>query len=302
MNNYMIKYATGKRRLTFNIPTESWDAYRKRVEEMGFRSNIEVLRHLASYLWRQENGCFVPKAAQKILSCIPDTYQYTWGKIKKIRRRYWFNEEDAVRFTSLYEGCTNTLFGKLVKAFISADASAVKSFRKRIHADRVVRPVNERLISAYISFDQYDQVRDMARSAGLKITQLLRLVLNVFAENEESHRVPEPLSSVFTAIMQIEGSTLRSFKNEIAVCVTILDKAQYDKVGYFIKRYSVPGERELVRRLVLFLLHSRELSGSFLPDISQEEDSNYGEEFFDENESYWNDRMSRREFVSDLYK
>lgn len=300
----MIESTANKEAIRFRIPQDLWNAYKERVEKFGFKSNLEVMSYLLGRLRRKENGLPVSKTIKKIFSCIPETCRYgLWKRTRTTQRTFCLDKEIASWVIFVCSGRISILLNKLIEAFLAADASTIRSLRREVHKPYVYSPISWR-VDVCVSCDQFDCIQEMAHNAGLKISRLIRLVMNVFDENEESHRVPEAISTVFTNIMQTEGITLKKLKSDISIKVNILDDAQRGMMKAFIRRYNIPGEKELLRRFVLFLLHSYELPASFIPQPTIEENTakDCWDEYFDENESYWNIRASRKEFVSSLYR
>lgn len=300
----MVKYTADKKVIRFRLPQDLWKAYKQRVEEFGFKSNVEVISCLIDSLRRKKNGLPVSRAAEKIFSYIPESCRYSpWKRMRTTQRMFYLDKEIASWVISFYPNCISILFNKLIEAFLAADVSTIRSLRRKIHKPYAYSPISKS-VSIYVSYDQFDHLLGMARNAGLKIPQLIRLVMSVFYENEESNRAPEAISSVFAGVMQMEGITLKKLKNDVSITVKILDDAQRDMMKIFMSRYSIPGVREMLRRLVLFLLYSYELPTSFIPQSTPEGNKaeDCWDEYFDENETYWNIRASRKEFVSSLYR
>lgn len=304
MDKYMIKYMADKEVVRFRLPKDLWNAYKERVEEFGFKSNVEVMSCLIDSFRRKKNGLPVSQAAKKIFSYIPEACRYRpWKRTRTTQRMFYLDKEIASWVISFYPSRISILFNKLIEGFLAADVSTIRSLRREVHKPYAYSPISKS-VSIYVSYDQFDYLLGMARNAGLKIPQLIRLVMSVFYENEESNRAPEAISSVFADVMQMEGITLKKLKNDVSITVKILDDVQRDMMKVFMSRYSIPGVREMMRRLVLFLLHSYELPASFIPQSTTEENKaeDCWDEYFDENETYWNIRASRKEFANSLYR
>lgn len=300
----MVKYTADKEVIRFSMPQDLWSAYKKRVKEFGFKSKTEVTSHLIDCFRRRKNGLPVSKTAEKIFSYIPENCQYVPRKAPRTPpRMFWLDKENAAWVYSLYSGRVSILLNGLIEAFLAADVSTIKSFRQETHAVYVCRPPETRLICIHVTCDQYDRLREVSSNAGLKISQLFRLVLNVFDGDEESCRVPASVSSVFTKVMRIKGFTLERFAREACVGMVVSDDRQWDIIEAMIKRYGIPGKKELLRRFALFLLCSQELSLSALPKKPMEygEMSSCWNDAFDENEVYWNTQASKKDFVNSLY-
>lgn len=289
---------------TVRVPAVLAEIYDKQIGEYGFRDKTEVLIYLAVGLWNEEHGIknswfvrdILSRATQErspVLSCLPS-----------IPRGLIFADKDKDKILSLsnYKYLSN-LMNAVLEAFLAAKNREKRLLRKEMHAKFVDEIANAYFLQTYIGNNQYDQLFQMAKRNGLTFSGMIRTAINAMLSTEglipETWLIPFEVQDAIQEHLRIEGFTRHHFQRDVQVRISIGNDMHSEAICRLIHRYNIPGTSEFLRRAIIFLLNSKDI-----PDLRVSDDyPNESEDvYFDENETYTNNRLSRKDFVRSIYQ
>lgn len=284
---------------TFTTPCILSEIYDDQIRKYGFRNKIEVLSYLAVCLWNKENGIKNSYYVRRILDLVSIERSPVLCCLPRNTKAINLKGEEKDKALSLHQfGYLGNLMNALLEAFIAAKSLDKRLLRKEMHAKYVKEPISK-TIGTYISESQYDLLYKMAKRAGITIQGLIRLVIDSMLTSEnlipETWFVPFEIQDVISDYLRIDGFTFHRFKREIKVDIFRENGTTNNAISQLIFRYNIPGANELVRRAILFLLNSGNIPLLYVPEENEPE-------YFDENEVYTNERLSRKDFVRSIYQ
>lgn len=287
---------------TFTTPCILSEIYDDQIRKYGFRNKIEILTYLAVCLWNKENGVKNSYYVRRILDLVSIERSPVLCCLPRNTKAIILKGEEKDKVLSLRQfGYLSNLMNALLEAFIAAKSLDKRLLRKEMHAKYVKEPVSK-TIGTYISESQYDLLYKMAKRAGTTIQGLICLVINSMLTSEnliaETWFVPFEIQDAISNYLRIDGFTFHRFKREIKVDIYRENETTNNAISKLIFRYKIPGANELVRRAILFLLNSGNIQLLHVPEEPEENEP----EYFDENEVYTNERMSRKDFVRSIYQ
>lgn len=287
---------------TFTTPSVLAEIYDEQIRKFGFRNKTEVLVYLAVCLWNKENGIKNNYYVRRILDLVSIERSPALCCLPRDTKAINLKGEEKDKVLSLRQfGYLSNLMNALLEAFIAAKSLDKRLLRKEMHAKYVKEPVSK-TIGTYISENQYDLLYKMAKRAGTTIQGLINLVIEAMLTSEnlipETWFIPFEIQDVINDYLRIDGFTFYKFKREISVDISMKNETISDGISRLIFQYKIPGANELVRRAILFLLNSGNIPFRHIPEEPEENEL----EYFDENEVYTNERISRKDFVRSIYQ
>ena len=190
----------------------------------------------------------------------------------------------------------------MMEAFLAAGKYEKRMLRKEMHARYVHEVSGSEWLQTYISESQYDQLFDLAIHSGMSFTGMVRSAIMLVLASEDilqdGYPVPFEVQEGIRELLCIEGFTLHHFSRKIQFRIRIGSDELHTGIYYLIQRYEIPGTSELLRRVLLLLLDTKGIGLRYVPDELQQEESDY----FDENELYRNERLSRKDFARSIYQ
>lgn len=288
---------------TFRIPTVLAEIYDKQIGKYGFRDKTEALIYLAVGLWNEKHGIKNSWFVRDILSRVTPERPPVLSCFPSIPRGLSLTDEDKKKILSLsnYKYLSN-LMNAVLEAFLAAKDKEKKLLRKEMHANFVRETTHAYYLQAYVSNDQYDQLHQMARRTGLSFIEMIRTAINVALSMEglmsETRPIPFEVQDAIQKYLCLEGFTLHHFRRDEPARVSIGSELQSEAICRLIRKYAIPGTSEFLRRVLLFLLNSKDIPDLRVPDEPEEPENVY----FDDNETYTNNRLSRKDFVRSIYQ
>lgn len=288
--------------ITYSVPTVLLEKYDEQVRRYGFRNNTEVLTYLAAGLWNEENGLQNSSYVKHILQLVTPERPSVLSCFPRITRALCMGEEDKRKVLSLCQyGYVGNLVNALLEAFLVAKSRDKRRMRKEMHISFVFETVAPYRIVTHLRSDQYDQLDLMAKRGGTTVNKLIYAAIDAMLTAEgfipEEWVVPFEIQNVMQDILRIEGFTLHHFAREASIYTKISEKYS-GAIGCLIRQYAIPGTAEFLRRVLLFLLNSKDIPDLRTSDEPEELENIY----FDDNETYTNNRLSRKDFVRSIYQ
>lgn len=288
---------------TFTTPTMLAEMYDAQMCQFGYRNKTEVLTYLACSLWNKENGQHNSRVVERILQRATPERASVLLCCPRVYRGLCMTDDEKDKILSLHHyGYLSNLINAVMEAFLSAAMRDKRSLRKEMHVSLWKENISPYYLKTYVSNSQYDQLCHMAQRSGVTFVDLMRTGIDAVLIAEglipETWFVPFELQDAIQDSLRIEGFTLHRFSRGAQVQINIHDELRGEAVRSLIRRYEIPGTTEFLRRVILFLLESQNI-----PDLRT---SNYTEEseevYFDENEMYANERLSRKDFSRSIYQ
>lgn len=134
-------------------------------------------------------------------------------------------------------------------------------------------------------------MKGMVRSA-------IDMILAAEGLSTSDYPVPLEIQEAVRGYLRIEGFTLYRFSGDTHIVIDIPDDRYRDRLHELMRRHEIPGASELVRRALLFLMEADKVDYRYVPEETEPGDTDY----FDENESYYNERLSRVDFARSIYR
>lgn len=286
---------------TYTAPTVLAEEYDRQVKEFGFRDRQEALIYLAIGLYNERNGIKNSRIVRRILSRVSIERSPVIRVLPRKCRGLQLANKYKDKILSLTDfGYLSNLVNAVMEAFLAAGRTDKRGLRKEMHARFVPQVPGSGWLQTYISDLLYDRLFEMAIHGGMSFTSMVRSAISMVlaAENvlSDSYPVPFEVQEAIQDCLQIEGFTTHRFSREIQFRIHIGDGDMYNGVYRLIHRYQIPGTAEFLRRVLLFLLNSKEIGFRYMPE--EPEDSGY----FDDNESYCYERLSRKDFARSIYQ
>lgn len=188
-----------------------------------------------------------------------------------------------------------------MEAFMLSSKCYRRMLRKEMHASFVTGTPGSGYVQTYISDLQYDKLFEMAIRGGMSLTGMIRSTIEAVLMAEEvipeRWLVPLDIQDVIPDYLHVEGFTYHNFSRDIQFRMNIGSEENSRGIQKLLCKYEIPGFNEFLRRVILFLLNSNSIE--FQNILDKEEQENF---YFDENELYMNDRLSRKDFVRSIYQ
>ncbi|RHJ74986.1 hypothetical protein [Parabacteroides sp. AM08-6] len=288
---------------TYTAPVVLVEEYNRQIQEFGFKDKQEVLTYLAVGLCNERNGIKNSWIVRGILSRVsverppvlrifPRTYMGI-----QIRGEY----KDKILSLSDF-GYLSNLMNAVMEAFLAAGRTEKRRLRKEMHARFVPDVPGSEWLQTYISNTQYDKLFEMAIHGGMSITGMVRSAIGLVLAAEyvlpDACPVPYEVQEAIQGRLRIEGFTTHRFSREVQFRMYVGNDGVRDGIYRLIQRYQIPGTSEFLRRVLLFLLESKSIGFRYIPEESDFSESDY----FDDNEMYYNERLSRKDFVRSIYQ
>lgn len=288
---------------TFTAPVVLTELYDEQICKYGFRDKSEALIYLAIGLWNEEHGINNSWFVRDILSRATPERSPVLSCLPRIYRGIVLADEEKDKLLSLsrYQYLSN-LMNTVLEAFLAAKNKEKRLLRKEIHTRFVDEIANAYYLQTYVSNDQYDQLHRMARRNGLTFVGMIRTAIDAVLSTEglipETWLVPFEIQDAIQKHLCIEGFTLHHFRREVQARISIDSEIQSEAICRLIRQHGIPGTAEFLRRVLLFLLNSKDIPDLRVPDEPEEPENVY----FDENETYINNRLSRKDFARSIYQ
>lgn len=287
---------------TVTVPVMLMEMYDVQIREYGYMNKSEVLTYLAVGLWNEENGIANSRIVRSILSRVTRQRAPVFQRCP--RRTFGISlsvkESDKILSLSRYDYLSN-LINAVMEAFLAAGRYEKRMLRKEMHSGYVKDSNCSYYLQTYISDDGYDRLCRMAYRGGMTLAGLLRATLNTALITEElipeTRFIPFEVQDAIQDSLRIEGFTLYHFSREVQIRINIADEMGNEAINRLIHRYDIPGANELLRRVLLFLLDANNIPYQRTSDYPEENE----EAYFDESEIYVNERLSRKDFVMQIY-
>lgn len=288
---------------TFTAPAVLIDIYDEQLCRYGFHDKVEALIYLAIGLWNEEHGIKNSWFVRDILSRATPERSPALSCLPRVYRGLVLADEEKGKLLSLsrYHYLSN-LMNTVLEAFLAAKSREKRLLRKEMHAKFMRETTNAYYLQTYISNEQYDQLHRMARRNGLTFVGMIRIAINAVLSTEglipETWLVPFEVQDAIQSHLRIEGFTLHRFRRDVAAHVSIGSDMHSEAICRLIRQYAIPGTTEFLRRVLLFLLNSKDIPDLRVPDEPEEPENVY----FDDNETYTNNRLSHKDFVRSIYQ
>ncbi len=282
---------------TVCIPTLLYDMYTKQVQELGFTNKSEVLTYLIEALYRKDNGLKNSSVVRKILQYVPIERNPILWRMPKTITGFSFTGETVMKLSSVHSGRKDIL-PSLIEAFLGVHPNVRKRLRIEIHA-KLLQNISTINLRAHVSEKQYETLKGIAVRAGLSISALLNLCIDILIISEgmgNDTYIPEEIQDAFSKYLRIEGVTTWMFKQDCYLNINVRDDLKCMKIIALMKKYIIPTDNEFLRRIVLFLLHAKDISFEYKASA----DDSYKAET-DEYEDYYNEQLARKSFIKELY-
>lgn len=282
---------------TVCIPTLLYDMYTKQVQELGFTNKSEVLTYLIEALYRKDNGLKNSSVVRKILQYVPIERNPILWRMPKTITGFSFTGETVMKLSSVHSGRKDIL-PSLIEAFLGVHPNVRKRLRIEIHA-KLLQNISTINLRAQVSEKQYETLKGIAVRAGLSISALLNLCIDILIISEgmgNDNYIPEEIQDAFSKYLRIEGVTTWMFKQDCYLNINVRDDLKCMKIIALMKKYIIPTDNEFLRRIVLFLLHAKDISFEYKASA----DDSYKAET-DEYEDYYNEQLARKSFIKELY-
>ncbi|WP_143813325.1 hypothetical protein [Parabacteroides provencensis] len=288
---------------TYTAPVVLAEEYDKQVKEFGFRDKQEALIYLAIGLYNERNGIKNSWIVRCILSRVSVERPPVLRVFPRKHRGLQLAEEYKDKIFSLTDfGYLSNLINALMEAFLSARRGEKRGLRKEMHARFVPKVPCSGWLQTYMSDSLYDRLFEMSIHGGMSFTCMVRSAISMVLAAEDvlsdSYPIPFEVQEAIQDHLRIEGFTTHSFSREIQFRIYIGEGDMYNGVYRLMHRYQIPGTAEFLRRVLLFLLNSKEIGFRYTPEYPEPEGSDY----FDDNESYYNELLSRKDFARSIYQ
>lgn len=288
---------------TYTAPTVLAEEYDKQIKEFGFRDKQEILVYLAIGLYNERNGLKNSRTVRKILRRVSVERSPVLQIFPRVYRGIQMRTEYKDKILSLSDfRYLSNLMNAMMEAFLAAGKYEKRMLRKEMHARYVHEVSGSEWLQTYISESQYDQLFDLAIHSGMSFTGMVRSAIMLVLASEDilqdGYPVPFEVQEGIRELLCIEGFTLHHFSRKIQFRIRVGSDELHTGIYYLIQRYEIPGTSELLRRVLLLLLDTKGISLRYVPDELQQEESDY----FDENELYRNERLSRKDFARSIYQ
>ena len=288
---------------TFTAPAVLAEEYDRQIGEFGFRDRQEALIYLAIGLYNEQNGIKNSWIVRGILSRVSVERSPVLRVLPRKSRGLLLVDEYKDKILGLTDfGYLSNLMNALMEAFLAAGKTEKRGLRKEMHARFVPKTPGSGWLQTYISDSQYDRLFEMSIHGGMSFTGMVRSAISMILSAEDvlpdSYPVPFEVQDAIQGHLRIEGFTTHRFSREVQFRIHIGENEMRDGVYGLIRRYRIPGAAEFLRRVFLFLLDSENIGFRYMPEESEPEDSGY----FDDNESYYNERLSRKDFARSIYQ
>lgn len=282
---------------TVCIPTLLYDMYTKQVQELGFTNKSEILTYLIEALYRKENGLKNSPVVRKILQYIPmERNPILWGMNKTITG-FSFTSETVMKLSSMHSGKKNIL-PSLIEAFLAVHPNIRKQLRIEIHG-RLLQNISTIKLRAQVSAKQYEILKGIAMRAGLSVSALLNLCIDVLISSEgmgSDIYIPEEIQDAFSKYLRIEGVTTWMFKQDYYLNIDVKDEIKRMKIITLMKKYIIPTGNEFLRRIAIFLIYAKDIPFEYKAST----DNDYKADT-DEYEDYYNEQLARKSFIIEAY-
>lgn len=287
---------------SFKAPAALIEKYDEQLRKYGFRGRPEVLLYLATGIWNERNRIKNSRVVQSIINRISIERSPVLRVFRHVQYCIWLRNDDKQKLLELSDfGCLSNLMNAAMEAFLISTSCEKRSLRKEIHARFVYEMAGTNSLQTCIAERQYVQLVDMAQRGGLTLTGLLRSIVEAVLMTEgmigERWLVPFEIQDAMQNYLRLEGFTLRYFSNEMKIYVPVGGEVYLRAIQGLMRRYQIPGLSEFTRRILLFLLNSSDIPFQI---ASEEERSE--ETYFDENELYINEQLSRKDFIRSIYQ
>ncbi|MDL2254983.1 hypothetical protein LJC38_00175 [Parabacteroides sp. OttesenSCG-928-K15] len=287
------------RNITIIVPTMLFDFLNDQIKSYGFTNRSEVFVSLMEGLWNTQNGLqnsntvnnilsFVTRERYKVLQHAPRT---TFGVL--------FRGESIEKLEEIkdFDNSSN-LLKAIMEAFLACNVSDKKALRKEIQKKHQELDLSKQRYHTFVSNEQYAQLQKMATRINMNISSLVHLTINLILENEElsteDKNLPHEVTESLNMHLSLEGSTLGVFRRGVQVCVYEKDIKIKEAIAKVILKYEIQGWNEFLRRVILFLLDSPNVSLSHTPESDDME-------LFTEKERDEHRVMAKRSFYYSLY-
>lgn len=288
---------------TYTAPIVLVEEYDRQIKEFGFKDKQEVLIYLATGLYNERNGIKNSWIVRNILSRVSVERPPFIRSFSRVYRGVTMTNEDKEKMLSLSDfGYLSNLMNAVMEAFLAAGKVEKRRLRKEMHTHFVRKISGSEWLQTYISDTLYDRLFEIAIHGGMSLTEMVRSAIAMVLAAEDfrpdSYPVPFEVQEAIQDHLRIEGFTTHRFSREVQFRIRIGNGGLYTDICRLIRRYQIPGTSEFLRRVLLFLLNSRNLGFQYIPDESDSSVSDY----FDENELYYNERLSRKDFIRSIYQ
>lgn len=288
---------------TYTAPAVLAEEYDKQIKEFGFRDKQEILVYLAIGLYNERNDLKNSRTVRKILRRVSVERSPVLQIFPRVYRGMQMRTEYKDKILSLSDfRYLSNLMNAMMEAFLAAGKYEKRMLRKEMHARYVHEVSGSEWLQTYISESQYDQLFDLAIHSGMSFTGMVRSAIMLVLASEDilqdGYPVPFEVQEGIRELLCIEGFTLHHFSRKIQFRIRIGSDELHTGIYYLIQRYEIPGTSELLRRVLLLLLDTKGIGLRYVPDELQQEESDY----FDENELYRNERLSRKDFARSIYQ
>lgn len=288
---------------TYTAPSILAEEYDRQVKEFGFKDKQEALTYLAVGLYNERNGIKNSCIVRGILNRVSVERSPVLQIFPRAYRSIQMIGEYKDKILSLSDfGYLSNLMNAVMEAFLAAGKTEKRRLRKEIHAGLVRDISGSGWVQTYISESLYDRLFDMAIRGGMSFTDMVRSTIRIILAAEDliqdSYPIPYEIQEAIEDNLRIEGFTTHRFSREVQFRMYVGNSELHDGICSLIRRYQIPGPNEFLRRVLLFLVNSKNVNFRYVPDESESKDSDY----FDDNELYYNERLSRKDFVRSIYQ
>lgn len=287
---------------TFSAPVILAEMYDDQIKELGFRDKIEALLYLAEGIWNERNGKQNSYAVNNILKHISIERDPILRLFSRTYRGVVLRGERKSKILSLTDfGYLSNLMNSVMEAFLLSNKCYKRMLRKEMHASFITENTSSSYAQTYISNQQYDKLFEMAIRGGMSLRGMIRSTIEAVLMAEEvipeRWLVPLDIQDAISDYLHVEGFTCHNFSRDIQFRMNIGCEENCRGIQMLLCKYEIPGFNEFLRRVILFLLNSNSIEFQNVSD--QEEQTNF---YFDENEQYMNDRLSRKDFARSIYQ
>lgn len=287
---------------TFSVPVFLAEMYDNQIQELGFRDKTEALLYLAEGIWNERNGKQNSFAVRNILKHITLERDPILRLLPRVYKGVVLKGEKKCKILSLTDfGYLSNLMNSVMETFMLSSKCYKRMLRKEMHASFVTGGTSSGYIQTYISEQQYDLLFEMAIRGGMSLTGMIRSTIEAVLLAEEvipeKWLIPLEIQDAIPEYLRIEGFTYHKFSREIQFRMNVGSEENCQAIQKLLCKYEIPGFNEFLRRVILFLLNSNNIEFPNIPD--KEEEGNF---YFDENELYMNDRLSRKDYVRSIYQ
>lgn len=289
--------------VTYTAPSVLAREYDRQIREFGFRDRQEALIYLGIGLYNQKNGIRNSRAVRGILSRVsverPTVLRAFPREYRGVRTKSAYKD----KLYSLTEfGYLTNLMNAVMEAFLAAGRTEKRALRREMHRGLVQDTPPLYWTGTYISASQCDRLSDMAARGGMSLKGMVRSAIDMILAAEglstSDYPVPLEIQEAVRGYLRIEGFTLYRFSGDTHIVIDIPDDRYRDRLHELMRRHEIPGASELVRRALLFLMEADKVDYRYVPEETEPGDTDY----FDENESYYNERLSRVDFARSIYR